>query len=159
MAGQRYPLEVLRQLRDDRAEEHARDLAQQISRSGAAEARLRDRESARRQHAERTAEAMRLEREQLARGGASGHDLQRLVDFELAARAQAALLESAEGEARAVLSRERAEEQKRREQLAAREAEAKLVRNHEFSFHEQQLDLQQKAEEEAALEQWSARRH
>jgi hypothetical protein len=32
------------------------------------------------------------------------------------------------------------------------------VRNHEAGFHEHQGNLAQKAEEEAALEQWNARR-
>jgi hypothetical protein len=69
------------------------------------------------------------------------------------------LLERAESEARQCLAQERVAEQKLREEQAAREAEAKLVRNHEASFHERQADLIQKAEEEAALEQWNARRH
>jgi hypothetical protein len=158
MAGPRYPLEALRKLRDDRAEEQAHGLAVQIARSQAAEERLREREAARRTHAERTAQTRSLESERLAQG-VGGHELQRLAEFEVAVRAQAGVLERAEGEARQALSQERAQEQKMREVLAAREAEAKLVRNHEDSFHERQLDLQQKAEEEAALEQWSARRH
>lgn len=159
MAGPRYPLEALRKLRDDRAEQQAHGLASQIARSQAAEKDLQAREAARRLHAQRAAEAQSLELERLAQGGASGRDLLRLAEFEAAARAQAALLERAEVEARQALARERAEEQKLGAELAAREAEAKLVRNHEVSFHERQRDLQQKSEEEAALEQWNGRRH
>ena len=82
----------------------------------------------------------------------------RIADFEVAMQAQAALLERAEAEARQLLAQERAQEQKLREQQAEREAQAKLVRNHEAGFHERQAELLQKAEEEAALEQWNARR-
>jgi hypothetical protein len=158
MTRQTYPLETLRKLRDERAEVEARGLAAQIAVSQAAEAKLRQRERARREHAERTAESVRVERQRLADGGAHGADLLRVADFEKAARAQAQLLEQAEGEARQALAQAKAEEEKLRQQLSEREAEAKLVRNHEASFHERQADLAQKADEEAALEQWNARR-
>jgi hypothetical protein len=158
MARPEYPLEALRKLRDERASAQAHDLAAQITRSQAAEAKLRERERARREHTERTKESVRLEQERLSAGAARGADLLRVADFEAAAQVQAKLLERAESDARAELAKERAEEQKLREQLSQREAEAKLVRNHEAGFHERHQDLAQKAEEEAALEQWNARR-
>jgi len=152
-----YPLETLRKLRDERAEAHAQGLAAQIARSQAALAKLGERERARRLHAERIAEQLRAERARLTDGGASGADLLRLAEFAKAARAQAELLERAEAEARQALATERADEEKLRQQLAEREAEARLVRNHEAGFREHQADLAQKADEEAALEQWNAR--
>ena len=157
MARSQYPLEALRKLRDERAEAQAHELAQQVARSASAEATLRARELARREHAERTADSLRVERQRLAAGGVSGADLLRVADFEVAARVQAELLERAEAEARQALANERAVEQKLRAQQATREAEAKLVRNHEANFHEHEAQLAQKAEEEAALEQWNAR--
>jgi hypothetical protein len=158
MARPSYPLEALRRLRDERAETLAQRLAEQVARSQAAEAKVRQGEAARRQHAERAAEAVRGEQERLATGGASGADVQRIADFEVATRAQAGLLQRAEAEARQFLAQERAAEQKLRDEQSVREAEAKLVRNHEAGFHEHQVSLAQKAEEEAALEQWNARR-
>lgn len=158
MARPQYPLEALRKLRDERAEALAQELAQQVARSQSAETKLRQREVARREHAERAAETMRTEQRRLAAGGVSGADLCRVADFEVAVRAQAALLQRAETEARQALAQERAQEQKLRDQQAQREAEAKLVRNHEAGFHEHHAELTQKAEEEAALEQWNARR-
>ncbi len=157
MARQQYPLEALRKLRDERAEAELQELARQVARSASAEATLRERERARREHAERTADSLRVERQRLAGGGVRGADLLRVADFQVAARVQAELLERAEAAARQELASERALEQKLREQQATREAEAKLVRNHEANFHEHQTDLAQKAEEEAALEQWNAR--
>ncbi len=157
MARQQYPLEALRKLRDERAEALAQELAQQVARSASAEGKLRERERVRREHAERTAESVRTEQQRLAAGGASGAELQRVVEFAVAARVQAELLERAEAEARQALAEARALEQKLREQQATREAEAKLVRNHEADFHEQVAELAQKSEEEAALEQWNAR--
>jgi hypothetical protein len=158
MARPEYPLEALRKLRDERATAQAHELAAQVARSQVAEAKLRERERARREHTERTKESVRLEHDRLGAGAARGADLLRVADFEAAAQAQAKLLEHAESAARAELAKERAEEQKLREQLSQREAEAKLVRNHEAGFHEHHHDLSQKAEEEAALEQWNARR-
>ena len=158
MARQPYPLEALRKVRDERAEALAQELAAQVARSQLAEAKVRQREAARREHAERAAEAVRSEQERLATGGVSGADLRRIADFEVATQAQAGLLQRAEAEARQVLVQERAAEQKLRDEQSQREAEAKLVRNHEAGFHEHQVNLAQKAEEEAALEQWNARR-
>lgn len=158
MARQQYPLEALRKLRDERAEAQAQALAQQVARSSAAQAVLVERERARREHARVTAETLSTERERLARGGVSGADLLRASEFETAARAQAAGLERAESEARQLLAQQRAEEQKLREELGQREAEAKLARNHEANFHEQNASVALQAEEEAALEQWNARR-
>jgi fused signal recognition particle receptor len=158
MAPQQYPLEALRKLRDERAEALAQELALQVARSLAAENKLRQREAARREHAARAAETVRGEQQRLAAGSVSGADLLRVAEFEVAVQAQAALLQRAEAEARQALAQERAQEQKLRDQQAQREAEAKLVRNHEAGFHEHQAELAQKAEEEAALEQWNARR-
>jgi hypothetical protein len=158
MARPQYPLEALRKLRDERADALAQELAGQVARSLAAESKLRQREAARREHAERAIDAVRSEQQRLAAGSLSGADLLRVADFEVAVRAQAALLERAEAEARQALAEERVQEQKLRDQQAEREAEAKLVRNHEAGFHELQANLAQKAEEEASLEQWNARR-
>lgn len=156
---QRYPLEALRQLRDERAEAQTQQLAAQVARSHAAESKLREREAAKRAHAERTAETRNIERRRLAAGEANGFDLLRVADFETAARAQAAVLERGVTEAREALATERAEEQRLRAELATCEAEAELVHNHEERFHEQHAELREKADEEVALEQWSARRH
>jgi len=159
MLRQPYPLEALRRLRDERVEARALRLAEQVARSATALARLSQRERARRDHESSTANALQGERDRLELVGASGADLLRVSDFERAARVQAAALSASEAEARQALAAERAEEQKLRVQLAQLEAEAKLVRNHEAGFHEHHAELQEKAEEEAALEQWSARRH
>lgn len=158
MAGPRYPLETLRKLRDERAEAQTHALAAQLTRSQAAEGKLRQREAARREHAERTAETLRQEQARLT-AGVSGADLLRFAEFEVAARAQATALERAEAEAQQALATERAKEEELRRQLSAREAEAELVRRHEATFQKHHADVRQKAEEEAALEQWSAKRH
>jgi hypothetical protein len=158
MARPSYPLEALRKVRDERADALAQELAAQVARSQAAEGKLRQREAARREHAERAKSELQREQQRLAAGGMSGAELLRVAEFEIAVRAQAALLERAEAEARQDLAQERAAEQKLRAEQAEREAEAKLVRNHEAGFHEHQVNLAQKAEEEAALEQWNARR-
>ncbi|HVY26269.1 MAG TPA: hypothetical protein VHB79_06935 [Polyangiaceae bacterium] len=159
MARPNYPLEALRKLRDERADAQVRALAEQVARCQAAEARVRERERARREHAEHVAESLRVEQARLAAGGVTGADLLRVSDFEAAARLQADLLERAEAEAREVLQRERAAREAQRQKLAELEAEAELVRKHEADFREQHAQAAQKAEEEAALEQWNARRH
>jgi hypothetical protein len=157
MAGPRYPLETLRKLRDDRAEAQTHALAAQIARSQAAAAQLRSREAARREHVERLTETRRAEQTRLA-AGVSGAELLRLADFEVAARVRGEALAQAELEAQKVLEAERAKERNLRQELASREAEAELVRRHEAGFHGHHAELREKAEEEAALEQWSAKR-
>jgi hypothetical protein len=159
MPRQPYPLEALRKLRSDRAEAQARSLAAQIARSANANARLREREGERREHEVRTAEAVHEERQRLGVSKVSGADLLRLVEFEDAARAQASALVRAEASARQLLAEERAREGELREELGRLEALAALVRDHEASFHDQHAAREQRADEEAALEQWSARRH
>jgi hypothetical protein len=159
MARPEYPLEALRKLRDERVDAQAEALAVQVARAESAEQRLRERERTRREHAEQAAEAVRQERARLAAGQASGADLLRVSEFENAVRAQAVLLERAEAEARQALTQERAEEQKLRQKLGELEAEAEVVRKHEAGFRQHHADAVQKAEEEAALEQWNARRH
>jgi hypothetical protein len=159
MARHPYPLEALRKLRDEKAEAQASSLARQLARSEAAEARVSDAERARRDLAARAAATVRDEQERLASGGALGADLLRLTEFEAAMRAEQALLERAEHEARRQLASEREAEQRLREELTRLETEAKLVRNHEASFRSREAEVAQKAEEEAALERWNARRH
>lgn len=159
MARPEYPLEALRKLRDERVQAQAQALAAQLVRSEDAEQRLRLRERARRELAERAAAGLLDERARLDAGAASGADLSRLNEFDAAMRAQAALLERAEAEARQALAECRAQEQALRQKLSDLEAEAEVVRQHEAGFRQRQADAAQKAEEEAALEQWNARRH
>lgn len=159
MPRQPYPLEALRRLRDERAEATTLSLATRVARSEAAQARVQERERTRREHEARTAEALTAERERLTLAGATGAELARLAEFERATRAQTRELLESEASARQALAEERAKEQQVREELGKLEAEAQLVRNHEARFHEHHAELQAKADEEAALEQWSARRH
>lgn len=158
MARQPYPLEALRKLKDERTDEQARLLSAQVAQTQAAVAKLRERESARAEHAARLREVAQQEQERLARGEVSGGDLQRSVDFQQAGRVQQELLSRAVSEAQNALEHARELEQKLREELASREAEAKLVRNHEAGFHARQEARTQKADEEAALDQWNAKR-
>jgi hypothetical protein len=158
MVRQQYPLEALRKLRDERAEAQAQALAMQVARCAAAEALVMKREQLRREHALTTAAMLRAERERLGAGLASAADVQRAGDFEVTARDQARALERSEAEARELLAQQRAEERRLREELGRREAEAKLSRNHEANFHEQRASATLRAEEEASLERWNARR-
>src|SRR3954462_12823251 len=99
MARSHYPLEALRKLRDERAEAELQELARQVARTVSAEAKLRERELGRREHAARTAQNLSAEQRRLSAGGASGAELQRVADFTAGARVQAARLEHAEAEA------------------------------------------------------------
>lgn len=157
MARQQYPLEALRKLREERAEAQVRTLARQVARAAAAQTVVNERQRQRRDHAQRTLETLSAERERLAAGSVSGADLSRSAEFEAAARAHAEQFERAEAEARELLAKERAEEHRLRDELSRREAEAKLTRNHEASFHQHNEHAALRGEEEAALEQWNAR--
>ncbi|HEY6078787.1 MAG TPA: hypothetical protein VIW29_08285 [Polyangiaceae bacterium] len=158
MARLVYPLHALRALRDERAQAQQRQLAEHVTRTQQALAALARREQLRREHAARTARELQVERQRLLLVPSSGADLARLAEFEAALRAQAALLERAEAEAREKLASERAEEQRARAALSQREADAKLVREHEAGFQARADEAASRAEEEAMLEQWNARR-
>ncbi len=158
MARPVYPLKALRELRDERAKTERQQLAQQVARTQQALATLEQREQARRQHAARTEGELEAERSRLFHDPASGAAWARLAEFQAAARAQARLLERAESEARERLTEQRAEEQKARDELGRREAEAKLVHEHEAGFVARLEEAASRAEEEAMLEQWNARR-
>ncbi len=156
MARQPYPLQALRELRERRAEASAEALARQVARSATFAAALGEHERVRREHAERLTLVLEQERQRLAAGPVSGAELRRASDFEQAERAALAVTVAVEAQARAALAREQAEEQRLRAELGRAEAEAKLVRDHEASFYEKQVDAALRAEEEAALERWNA---
>lgn len=158
MARPVYPLQALRELRDERAKAERQKLAQQMARTQQALALLEAREQARREHAAGTERELEAERSRLFHAPASGADLARLAEFQAAARARAGLLEQAESEARQRLTQQRAEEQKARAELARREADAKLVHEHQAGFVARVEEAASRAEEEAMLEQWNARR-
>lgn len=158
MARPQYPLQALRQLRDERADAQAARLARQIARAEAAQAKVAEAERARREHDLRARATLAAERQRLASGRAAGADWLRLTEFEVALRAQAALFERAELALRETLQMERDAERRERAELSRLAAEATLVQAHEAEFHEQHAALTLKAEEEAALEQWNARR-
>jgi hypothetical protein len=159
MVRAKYPLEALRKLRDEQAETQAKALAAQLSRQRAAEAELQERQRARGEHEARAAEALRGEQDRLSRVGMSGAELARIAEFQRAVRVQAELLARDEAAALEAVTVEREKSDVLRASQALREAEAKLVRNHQASFDQAHHELQEKAEEEAALEQWNARRH
>ncbi|HKY36065.1 MAG TPA: hypothetical protein VJN18_09010 [Polyangiaceae bacterium] len=158
MARPPYPLEALRKLRDDQADAQTRALAEQVARSADAERLLHERAAARRAQAQETRDSLARVQARLLTSGASAAELRRVAEFETAMRAQAALLERAENEARKALGAARAAEEQLRQELARREADAQLVRNHETSFLERAAEQAARTEEEAALEQWNARR-
>lgn len=157
MARPEYPLQALRELRAERVEAQLRGLAEQVARTARAEAQLLQRELSRRNHAEQTAAALRAERERLTASPVAAAELGRVSEFEAVARAQAALLERAEQEARLALATQREQERLARSELARLEADAELLKRHELGFHERARDVALRAEEEAALEQWNAR--
>ncbi len=159
MTRRQYPLESLRKLRDERAQALTRDLASQMGRCQAGEANLRLCERACRAHASALVEAEALERGRLLRGELSGADLLRSAEFAVAAGIQRRQLDLELVQARSALAHERSREAELRAQVARGEADAKLVRQHEAGFHEREAEQALRSEEEAALEQWSARRH
>jgi hypothetical protein len=158
MARPGYPLNALRELRDERAQAEQQRLAQQVARTQQAIDQLKAREGARLEHAARIAGELDSENDRLWHAPVSGVDLARLAEFRAAASAQAQLLEQAEARARQGLEEQRGEEQKVRAELARVEAEAKLVHEHEASFVARVEAAAARAEEEEMQDQWNARR-
>jgi hypothetical protein len=152
-----YPLDALRRLRDQRTEEQALSLAQQLARSRSAEQVARERSAACRSHAAGVDACHEHERTELERGLLSGADLLRNVEFSVAAAAQAAQLRAAEAKAHSALEDERKRQAQAQRELARREADAKLVHQHARAFATAEAETAERADEEAALEQWNAR--
>ena len=154
----RYPFEALHWLRQQRVDQHARAVSDQARRTLRARAEERRAEAARllaEAHLERVlgAEAARLSAGQLRAG-----DLEIAGDWRRGAEAE--LKAKADLEAQAQSSRviEAAAEGAARRALGQASNEAKAIDSHRQAFRAASDAAEERSQEEAATEQWSATR-
>jgi hypothetical protein len=155
----KYPLETVRELRQRRVVDQAESVAEQAARAlraRAVEARVRQaREAAERVFSEtRAAEALHLER-----GAQRAGDLARSADWQQGAEAQVREVLRTEAQAAAIVQREVVAEVQARRELARLDAAAEVVEAHREGWHAERAEAREHAEEEAALEQWTAKHH
>jgi hypothetical protein len=154
MPKPKYSLEALEKLRDTRADEATKVLAEAV--------RQREAATARRQAAEATLEARRQafeatrasEREVLERGGADAHDLALGGAWELGARAELAQLADAIAKRKEEESLATLKEAEARTALALKSADAKIIHQDHDRFDAGVRKVELAKEEEAAEEAW-----
>ena len=96
------------------------------------------------------------ERGRLNDGALRAGDLQAVADWQKGALAEVAAKAESERLAREAQAVEAAAELAARRALAAASSEAKIIDAHRDSFRAQRAAVQERSEEEAAAEQWTA---
>ena len=153
----RYPLEALRSVRKEAAEERARAVALAAKKTAEAETaaerarRIREVEQARQR------DVLSNERARLERGEARAGDLAREAGWALGAERVLVERRKKETEAAEQLAEKRRDEAHAQSALVRADADARAVDQHR-TWWKKQLDARvERAEEEAAAEAWTAR--
>jgi hypothetical protein len=155
----KYPLEALEALRERRVDEQAVRTAEQLRAEQAAE---RVELAARERHASAehaVDQAVESERQRLQAGGVRAGELGRAADWQAREHARLAELAQAEQRARVELGAERSRSESARQKLAQADADARAVEQHRDAWQARERERVELAEEEAIVEQWSAKRH
>ena len=154
----RYPFDALHWLRHQRVDDQATVLSESIASTARARAEEARAEEARKAAEQAMCELECGERERLDEGQLRAGDLQAVGDWRKGA--EAALEAKAERERRAREARlaEVAKEAEARRTLGDVSNEAKVIDTHRESFRSEAAAARERAEEEAANEQWTASR-
>jgi hypothetical protein len=158
MRKAKYPLESLQQVRDAKVDDATSALGKAVSERESAE-RERARAEALRLEQERRAEEQRSsERLALEGGQLTVADLARRDAWEFGVGEEASRLARAEGAAKSVEEEARGTEQKARDALASKKADADVVAKDKARFVDQQNKRALAHEEETAEEAWRPKR-
>jgi hypothetical protein len=155
----RYPFEALQWLRRQRVDREATEVSERAARTTRArvdEARARDvRESAER----RIDELSRAEQARLDEGTTRVGDLALLGDWRKGAALELQAQVEREQHASEALRSEIAAETVARRTLGVASSEAELIDEHRVEWRAEQEAAREHSEEEAAVEQWTAKRY
>jgi hypothetical protein len=154
----RYPLEPLIRLRDGKAGEAARALAESVRVREEATRVVRAAESHRDAHGASVAAVKERERASLLRGDLRAADLGRGDAWSLRANAEKTALEAAVGRARADETKASDGAKAAQADLAARQAEAEVVAAHLRRWEGERSRWLEAREEEASFEAWRPKR-
>jgi hypothetical protein len=155
----RYPFEALQWLRRQRVDREAAEVSERAARTSRAhadEARAR----AGRQGAEqRIDETARTERARLDGGTVRAGDLAQVGDWQKGAAAELRAKAASELNAQETLRTEIAAETVARRTLGVASSEAELIDAHRVEWRAEREAALERSEEEAAVEQWTAKRY
>jgi hypothetical protein len=155
----RYPFEALRWLRHQRVDDEAAEVSASVARTAQARTVEVHAEGTRLRSEQRIAELSRAELARLDEGAVRAGDLAQVGDWRKGAESELRAQLQAELRAREALALEVAAEAQARVDLGAASSEAKLIDSHQLDWRAERAAVQERVEEEAALEQWTARRY
>ena len=158
MAKSKYPLESLRQVRQNGVDDATARLASAVRERERAEAKTAAAALAGHAHEQATTEKKASEQRALEDGSLTAADLARRDAWEFQVRADAAKLEGEIACARASEEKAKQGEALAQKDLGAKKAEADVVDKDRARFTEKQTKLALATEEEAAEEAWRPRR-
>jgi len=155
----RYPFEALHWLRHQRVDREAREVRERIARTAKArgdEARA----AAIRASAERQIDELsRAEQARLEQGTVRAGELSQVGEWQRAAELDLEAKGEREQQAKTALRTEIAAESVARRQLGVASSEAELLDGHRLDWRAECEAARERSEEEAAVEQWTARRY
>lgn len=151
----RYPLEALRKVRHQAVDDRAVELSARMQAREQAERVHASARRAREQERARAARVTASERARLEAGGARVADLQSGLAWRAGASERERALEQADARSRVGLEQATNDEAEARRALAAADADAKTVEEHRERWRRDEELRAERAEEEAANENWS----
>ena len=152
----RYPFEALHWLRQQRVDRQATALGVSAARAAAARAEAARAEAVRISAEQALSALSAAELSRLEEGGVRVADLGALGDWQKGATIELAAKAEREQRARQAQAAEAAQEAEARRALATASNEAQLIDAHRTGFRTQRAKAEELAEEEAAVEQWTA---
>lgn len=155
----RYPFEALRWLRRQRVDREAAEVSERTARSVRARSEEARSEIARRSSEQRIADVSRTELERLEASNVRAGELARVGDWRKGAENELAARRAKETQAREALRTEVAAEAVARRALGVASSEAELIDGHRDAWQKERASAAERSEEEAILEQWTAKRH
>jgi hypothetical protein len=158
MPRPKYPLEALARLREQKAEDEARKLAEATRDAQAAERAREVAERRRRENEETLAQVRAAEREALARGELSAADLARAAAWASRAEGEGRFLASSLQGALAREQEARRGERAAKEQTELARANARVLAEDRARFGEGQQKQAEARDEEASFEAWRPKR-
>jgi hypothetical protein len=154
----KYPLEPLAELREKKADEAKRRLAEAVRKREAAARTLRAAEMRREAQARAVLAVRKAELEALARGELRAQDLARADAWAIRAAAERKVLGGAVDRAASAEAKARDDERAAQGAMATQRAEVRVVTLHRARWDDQRLRGLEAREEEAASEAWRPKR-
>jgi hypothetical protein len=155
----RYPFEALQWLRRQRVDREAAQVNERALRTSRARADEASARVARRTTEQHIDELSRAERARLDGGTVRAHDLQQAGEWRKGADAELRAKTEREQLASEALRTEVAAETIARRRLGVASSEAELIDAHRVDWRAEHAAAQERSEEEAIVEQWTAKRY